>query len=368
MSEADAFFHPDCLRHDTGHGLFDVPGPGWLEVPEIHPESAPRVRNMRGALHGVLGARLRWRDGRHATPDELATLHDPAYVEEIRAAAEAGTRLTATTLLAPGSFEAATAAAGTALAAADAILGDETDVAYALVRPPGHHASQRRADGYCFFNSTALAAERARRAGLARVAILDWDVHHGTGTQTIFYERADVLCVSFHMRHGSWGPSHPETGAPEERGAGEGEGYNVNVELGLGAGDGAYLAAFDELVEPVVDAFAPELVVVACGQDAGQFDPNGRQAVTCAGFHALGRRARALAARHAGGRLLLVQEGGYAPTHAAACLAATICGALGDPEPPFRDPTSFLPDEPARCDDDLARVRAALAPYWPALG
>ena len=236
------------------------------------------------------------------------------------------------------------------------------------MRPPGHHASRRQADGYCFFNSTALAAERARRAGLARVAIVDWDVHHGNGTQTIFYDRADVLCVSFHMRHGSWGPSHPETGAPEELGPARARASTSTSSSPLGAGDGAYLAAFDAVVEPIVDAFAPELVVVACGQDAGQFDPNGAPGRDLRRLPRARPRARALAERHAGGRLLLVQEGGYAPTHAAACLAATICGALGDAEPPFRDPTSFLPDEPARSRDDITRVRHALAGYWPALG
>ena len=181
MSEADAFFHPDVLGHDTGHGLFDVPDgrPGSRcrrSIPRAHRASATCAGPSTAcSATGCAGATAATRRS-----DELATLHDRDYVEEIRAAAAAGTRLTATTLVAPGSFEAATAAAGTALAAADAILTGETDVAYALVRPPGHHASRRQADGYCFFNSTALAAERARRAGLARVAILDWDVHHGS--------------------------------------------------------------------------------------------------------------------------------------------------------------------------------------------
>ena len=121
------------------------------------------------------------------------------------------------------------------------MLDGDASLAYALVRPPGHHASSRTADGYCFFNNTALAAENARRRGKQRVAILDWDVHHGNGTQTLFYERDDVLTVSWHMAHGSWGASHPETGAPTETGNGGGTGYNVNVELPLGSGDHAYL-------------------------------------------------------------------------------------------------------------------------------
>jgi Histone deacetylase domain len=117
-----AFCHEDCLLHDTGAGLFDTAGPPWLEVPELHPENAERVRNMRGALHGVLGDRIGWRDGRHATVDEIATLHDRAYIEEVRAAAAAGRQVTATTVLSARSFDAATAASGTALAACDAVL------------------------------------------------------------------------------------------------------------------------------------------------------------------------------------------------------------------------------------------------------
>jgi len=184
------------------------------------------------------------------------------------------------------------------------------------------------------------------------VAIVDWDVHHGNGTQAIFYDRADVLTVSLHMRHGSWGPSHPETGAVDERGVGAGVGANINVELPLGTGDGGYLQSFDRVVAPALERFAPDVVIGACGQDASQFDPNGRQAVSCDGFHAIGGRMAELADRHGGGRLLLVQEGGYAPTYAALCLEATLLGVLGmQPQP---DPLAFLPD-------DLERSAAAIA-------
>jgi acetoin utilization deacetylase AcuC-like enzyme len=233
------------------------------------------------------------------------------------------------------------------------------------VRPPGHHASQRTADGYCFLNNTALAAERARRRGVERVAIVDWDVHHGNGTQTLFAARDDVLTVSLHMRHRSWGPSHPETGAPDELGTAAGEGFNANVELPLGTGNGGYLAAWDRVVEPLVDAFAPGLVIIASGQDANQFDPNGRQCIDMAGFRALGERARALADRH-GGRLLLVQEGGYARSYSALCLHATLEGVLGT-GPMLPDPIAFLPDEPERADAAIEAARAVLAPYWEVL-
>ncbi len=360
-------WNDDVLAHDTGTGLFDTPDPGWLAVPELHAENAERVRNMHAALtRGPHAAHIGLHEGRPATVEDLAILHDRDYIEEVRASCDDGRRFTKTTLVGPGSWPALTAAAGCAITAADLVLAGDARLAYALVRPPGHHASARTADGYCFFNNTALAAERARRGGAARVAILDWDVHHGNGTQTLFYGRRDVLTVSWHMAHGSWGASHPETGAPEETGAGDGDGYNVNVELPLGSGDHAYLTSFDEIVAPIVEAFAPELLVIASGQDANQFDPNGRQCLTMAGFHALGARARTLADRCSDGRLVLVQEGGYARTYSAACLLATVEGLL-DLEPAFAEPLSFLPDPPQHAAAALTHVRAVLARHWEVL-
>src|SRR5215207_4420679 len=360
MERIDVFWHDDVLRHDTGEGVFDAGPQDWLEVPELHAENGERVRNMRGILRvGPLADRMRWHEGRHATVEEATTLHDADYVADVERACADGREFSRTTLVAPGSWEAVLAAAGTALTAADAVLDGTSACAYALVRPPGHHASQRTADGYCFLNNTALAAERARRRGVERVAILDWDVHHGNGTQTIFAGRADVLTVSFHMRHGSWGASHPETGAADEVGTGDGEGFNVNLELPLGTGNGGYLAAWDRVARPLVDAFAPELVVIASGQDANQFDPNGRQCLDMDGFRALGERARDLADRH-GGRLLMVQEGGYSRTYSALCLHASLEGVLGTGQL-LEDPIAFLPDQPERADAAIEATRASLA-------
>ncbi|HEU4448663.1 MAG TPA: class II histone deacetylase [Gaiellaceae bacterium] len=361
----DVFWHDDALRHDTGAGVFEQPPSPLLAEPELHPENAVRIRNMKAILErGPLAPELGWREGRHAVPEELALVHDPAYVESVRAfCAAGGGVLTWSTPVSEGSWPAALAAAGTTLAAVEAVLAGETRLAYALVRPPGHHAQPAQADGYCLFANAALAAERARRAGAERVAVVDWDVHHGNGTQECFYDRPDVLTVSLHMRHGAWGPSHPQTGAPDEVGVGAGEGFNVNVELPPGTGDGGYLRAFADVVAPVVDAFEPELLLVACGQDANQFDPNGRQCVTMDGFRRLGEATRALAERHCDGRLVLVQEGGYARSYSAFCLHATLAGVLGV-EQGLEDPCAFMPDDPAHAEREIASVRAALGPYW----
>jgi acetoin utilization deacetylase AcuC-like enzyme len=361
----DVFWHDDALLHETGSGLFEQPPSPLLAEHELHPENAVRILNMKSILeHGPLARQIRWHEGRHASVEELALVHDPAYIESVRRFCEdGGGILTWSTPVSRGSWQAALAAAGTTLAATDAVLGETSEVAYALVRPPGHHAQPAQADGYCLFSNLALAAERARRSGVERVGVLDWDVHHGNGTQECFYERDDVLTFSFHMRHGAWSDAHPQTGAPDEVGRGRGEGFNVNVELPLGTGNGGYLRAFEQIVAPIVDQFEPELLLVACGQDANQFDPNGRQSLSMEGFRRFGEAARELARRHSGGRLVLGQEGGYSRTYSAFCLHATLAGVLGvDPE--LDDPCAYLPDDPAHADRELDAVRSALSPYW----
>ena len=360
------FYDERVLAHDTGAGLFESGPSELLAAPELHPENAERLRNMLSVLErGPLAESLVWRPGRLATDGEVETVHDPAYVEEVRAAcATGGARLTRTTPLAADSWEPIRAAAGTSLAAADAVLGGETRIAFALVRPPGHHAQPAQADGYCFFNSTALAAERARAAGVERVAVVDWDVHHGNGTQACFWDRSDVLTVSLHMAHGPWGPSHPQTGAPDEVGQDEGAGFNVNVELPVGSGDQAYADALAEVVAPVVREFRPGLLIGACGQDASCFDPNGRQNVTMAGFRRIGSSIAELADELCEGRLVLVQEGGYARTYAAFCLHATLEGVLGAEEPLLPDPLAYIPDDAARGREALVAARSELGRFW----
>jgi acetoin utilization deacetylase AcuC-like enzyme len=365
VSGLDVFWHDDALLHETGSGVFEQPPSPLLAEPELHPENNVRILNMKAMLErGPLAGHVRWRPGRHADEDELALVHDPAYVDSIREfCARGGGVLTWSTPVSERSWQAALAAAGTTLAAAESVLSGEAQVAYALVRPPGHHAQPAQADGYCLFSNVALAAEHARRSGIQRVAVLDWDVHHGNGTQECFYERNDVLTISLHMRHGAWGANHPQTGAPDEVGRADGAGFNVNVEMPPGTGDGGYLRAVEELVGPIVDSFEPELLLVACGQDANQFDPNGRQSLTMDGFRRLGAAARALAERHCEGRIVLAQEGGYARTYSAFCLHSTLAGVLGvDPE--LADPCAYLPDDPGHADRELHAVRSALSPYW----
>ncbi|WP_184675355.1 histone deacetylase [Saccharothrix violaceirubra] len=345
------FWHDACLEHDTGTGLWELPGEwDWLDVPEPHPENAARLRTFRHALRiGPIAPHLAWRTGRLATPDELARVHTPAYLEELREACHRGERvaLETNTVVGPGSWAAILAAAGTALSAYES----SARLAYALVRPPGHHAQPGLPDGYCMVNNAALVAETARRDG-RRVAVLDWDVHHGNGTQEIFRDTPEVLTVSVHMRHGPWGANHRQTGAPAESGP-----HNVNVELSLGAGDRAYERAFDEIALPAVAEFGADLLVCASGFDGSAFDPNGRHNLSGAGYRAIGRRVASLDLP-----TVLTQEGGYLRGYAALCLHSLIEGLLGLDL--LADPLAYVPDDDGRTEADLDLVRAALKPYW----
>lgn len=355
----DVFWHDDVLRHDTGYGVFEAPPSDLLETHTQHPESSPRLINMRSILrNGPVAGDLRWHSGRHATRDELLRFHTEDYLETIQAADHQGRRFSSTTLINAGGMAGLLAAAGTSVAALEQTLRERRP-AMALVRPPGHHAAPDMADGYCFFNNVAVAARAAQAAGIERVAIVDWDVHHGNGTQEGFYEDPTVLTVSLHMDHGAWGPSHRQTGGVDERGRGAGVGSNLNIPLPMGSGDLTYELAFERFVEPALTAFAPQLLIIANGLDASQFDPNGRQLLTMNGFNRLAQRARRFADEQCEGRLLIVQEGGYNPAYSAFCLHAATQGFLGQAST-LPDPLAYMPPFEARSHEDISALGQAL--------
>lgn len=351
-------FDARVLEHDTGFALHEAAESPWFAAHEPHTEGRLRIERMHDILErGPIADRIRFAAGRLATEDELARVHDPDYIAEVRRAIERGGGwVTGTTRLGATSYAPLLAAAGTALAAAETVMSGAAPMAYALTRPPGHHAQRAQADGYCFFNGAALAADAARRAGAERVLVIDWDVHHGNGTQDIFYERDDVLTVSVHMDHGAWGPSHPQTGRAEETGMGAGAGFNQNIALPLGAGNAGYARAFDEVIAPLAERFAPDMIVCASGQDASAYDPNGRHNVSMPGFYGIGQRVRALADRFSEGRAILVQEGGYNPSYAPYCLLATVEGLLG--ATPTADPLAYVPDQTLGLDECFAAIAA----------
>jgi acetoin utilization deacetylase AcuC-like enzyme len=216
-------------------------------------------------------------------------------------------RIDADTATSPDSIHAAYLAAGAVTDAVDAVMTGEHRRAFALVRPPGHHAEPQSAMGFCFFNSIAVGAGHAvRDHGCERVLIVDWDVHHGNGTQAAFEGRADVLFISLHQF-----PFYPGTGALLEIGTGPGEGYTINVPLPSRCTDGDYRAAFRDVVAPIAHAFDPDLVMVSAGFDAHRLDPLASMHVTEEGFADMAATVRDLADRHADGRLVLTLEGGY---------------------------------------------------------
>lgn len=355
------FYRPEVLAFGTGRGFFEAPPSDIVPVTELHPENADRLRNMKGVLdRGPIADCVDWYGAEAAGEEAMLRFHTPAYLEYLAGLDPRKTHwLSGTSPFAPGGYEIAGIAAGVATAALDHVWRGRGRMAYALVRPPGHHAQPAVADGYCFINNIGVAVEAARAGGLRRAAVIDWDVHHGNGTQEGFYGDENILTVSLHMDHGAWGDTHVQSGAVGEVGAGAGRGANMNLPLPCGAGDELYCAVFDEIVAPAVELHKPQLLVVAAGQDANQFDPNGRMCLSMSGFHGLGARIRALADRTCGGKVVLVQEGGYAMSYASYCLHATLEGVLGRSSS-LSDPIAYMPEQikhPGQVVEELKKRR-----------
>jgi acetoin utilization deacetylase AcuC-like enzyme len=244
---------------------------------------------------------------RPASLEELTRVHTPAHVERLeREVSGRSGWLDADTFYSPRTWEAALGAAGGTIDLVVAAVRGDVQRGAALVRPPGHHAESDRAMGFCLINNAACAAAAARVAGAERVAIVDWDVHHGNGTQEIFWSDPSVLFISTHQY-----PFYPGTGAPDEVGQGPGAGATVNLALPAGCGDADYLAAFDQVVLPELRRFEPELILVSAGFDAFARDPLAAMNVSVAGFAAMARRLRRAAEDLCGGKLVAILEGGY---------------------------------------------------------
>lgn len=292
-----------------------------------HPENAGRLVAIDAELE-----RLDLIAGRpnipfSAAPDDaLARVHDPRYIAGVREfSAQGGGWLDADTAVGPSSVDVAALAAGAGIAAVDAALDGHAPHGFVLARPPGHHATPSRGMGFCLFNTVAVAAAHARARGLDRVLIVDWDVHHGNGTQDAFYQTDQVLFCSVHQ----W-PLYPGTGAASERGAGRGVGYTINVPLSPGANDDDYMDVFDQVILPAANEFRPQIVLISAGFDAHANDPLGSMLVTEWGFSDLARRVVRIADDHADGRVVAFLEGGYDPPALAASVVATLAALDGD--------------------------------------
>ncbi|MCP9448058.1 MAG: histone deacetylase, partial [Nitrospira sp.] len=295
MGKTGFVYHPAYLGHDMGPG---------------HPESPERLRAIVQQLErsGTL-TRLTRIEPRRAEDEWITQVHTPGYVASLNRHAPVSGRvsLDPDTSMSPGSLTAAYLAAGGALAAVDAVMTKQVDHTFCAVRPPGHHAEAGRAMGFCLFNNVAIAARYVqRRYGLTRVLIVDWDVHHGNGTQHSFEDDPSVLFFSTHQY-----PHYPGTGRETERGKGAGEGFTINVPMEAGQGDEEYRAVFRKVLVPAADDFKPEFVVISAGFDAHRDDPLAGMALTEAGYADLTDIVAGIAKRHAQGRILSSLEGGY---------------------------------------------------------
>jgi acetoin utilization deacetylase AcuC-like enzyme len=285
------FTHPACIGHDTGPG---------------HPERPDRLRAVLAALEEESFALLQRREAPEATIEQIARAHPEGFVRRLLAAvpAEGLRSIDADTILSPGSGQAVLRAAGANCAAVDAVLAGEARNAFCAVRPPGHHAETARAMGFCLFNSVAVAAMHARMVhGLGRIAVVDFDVHHGNGTQDIFWSEPDLFYASTHQS-----PLYPGTGDAEETGV---AGNIVNAPLPPGSGGVAFRRAMERVVLPALDDFAPELVLISAGFDAHSRDPLAHLELVEADFAWATLEIMALADRHCDGRVVSTLEGGY---------------------------------------------------------
>ncbi len=357
-----------CMWHDTGRAFGPSWPYGWHQPADVleSPESKRRLRNLLDAS-GMLERLVPLRP-RPATEAELLRFHVPEYVARIRAesAAAGGDGGDGMSPFGRGSYDIALLAAGGAIVAVDAVLDGDVDNAYALVRPPGHHAERDAGKGFCLFGNTALAAMHAREArGVERVAIVDWDVHHGNGTQQAFWEDPTVLAISIHQDR-----KFPAgSGSLDESGVGAGAGTTLNVPLPAGCGDGAYAAVFERVVVPALGRFAPDLILVACGLDANAFDPLARMSCTSNAYRAMTRAVMDVADVCCDGRLAVIHEGGYSVEYVPYCGLAvieTLHGARSDATDPFEEFLSALPDHAlAAWQDDAIRAAEPLVERVP---
>ncbi len=331
-------YHEIFGWHDTGTGAGLFPSDAAAGIqPFIHFENAETKRRMHDlvVVSGLIDSLVRVRP-RHASEEEILRVHTREHVERIKAQNQLPKGGDAGDGISPfgkGGYEIATLAAGGVIAIIDAVAKGEVQNAYALVRPPGHHAVADSGMGFCMFNNLAIGVKHAQQTlGITRIAVVDWDVHHGNGTQSTFYEDPDVLTISLHQNN----VFPPNSGAVQERGKGEGLGYAVNIPLPPGTGDDGYLYAMDTVVVPALRRFRPELILVASGFDASAMDPLARQLLSSQAYRVMTTRLMDVADELCGGRLAMSHEGGYNPVYVPFCGLAVLealsgASVYGDP-------------------------------------
>ena len=332
-------WHERYCWHDPGAfaGPLRAIYPVEPGLPHETADTKRRIKNLLDATE--FSERLTPVKPRMATDEELLRVHTREYLALIKSlSSDKGGEAGPVATLSAGGYEVAALSAGGVIAATDAVMTGAVQNRYALVRPPGHHAEASRGMGFCIFANIALAASHARaKYGLDRIAVVDWDVHHGNGTQSAFWNDPAVLSISIHQE----GVFPRDSGHAHETGEGRGAGYNINLPLPAGSGEGAYRACFERVILPALDAYKPQLIFVACGFDAGLFDPLARMTLGPEAFRWMTAQVLDAARRHCGGRLVMAHEGGY---HAASVpfLALPVFEELTGTRAPFDNPISAL--------------------------
>ena len=333
------FHHPICMEHDPS-----------AHVP-AHPDTPERLVVLERELRERDWLGFERREAPAAGEEELELVHDPTLVSSIRELCDSGGGpIDADTYVGERSYRAALHAAGGACAAARALLGGETRLAFAGVRPSGHHAEPGRAMGFCLFNNVAVAAALAiAELGAERVFVLDWDVHHGNGTAEAFRRRSDVLFASIHQS-----PLYPGTGPLSDAGSGEGEGYTINLPVPPGSKENLWLSLTEHVIVPAASAFRPDLVLVSAGFDAHREDPLASVCLETDSFAEMARHVRALAER-VDAPIGVVLEGGYSPVALAASAIAALAAFAGEEQPHSAAPDATL----------TSHAAAQVGHYWP---
>ena len=336
-NKVSIIYHPDYLKHDTG----------------FHPERKERLLSIISHLEATgLINKVKTIQPKAADKSQIQYIHTLEYIEKARQFSELEIPLDPDTILCKESFDVALLAAGGAIAAVDSVLG-EAAASFAFVRPPGHHATPERGMGFCIFNNIAIAARHAQKMGKRRILIVDWDVHHGNGTQDAFYSDPSVLYFSTHRY-----PHYPGTGWLDEIGSGNGEGYNINVPLPSGTDDSGFIAAFEEILVPAANDFKPDLILVSAGQDACSGDGLAGMKMSIEGFAVLSSIVLSIAREH-GIKIALALEGGYDLLSLSHSVARIIEVFLGN-EPVRKD---YVLDD--RIRTRLDEIKKTQREYWP---
>jgi acetoin utilization deacetylase AcuC-like enzyme len=329
-------------------GFSVVPSPAH-QLPG-HPEGPHRLETFQQKIHDQFPDQLMAVEANSIEPELLENVHSQAYIEAIKEASERGPGFLdyGDTYVTTASYEAACQASGTVIEVAKTIMSGPQKTGFALVRPPGHHAFRQRAEGFCLFNNIAICAKWLQTQGIERVLIVDFDVHHGNGTEALFMDDPSILFLSTHQ----WG-IYPGSGGFKVTGMGEGEGTVINVPLPAGAGDQAFDAVYSQILGPAADRFQPEFLLISAGYDAHWRDPLAGLTLSLGGYRSIAKFLKALAVQHCEGRAVYVLEGGYDPE--VLFHGITTCMAV-QLDLPYPDPIGGAPGEEPGIEDLLETI------------